>query len=259
MGPLSHLKNIAHPWLLWIAIVLVGNAVLAYSKIDTEFLYASGLITIAIAYPVFLAAIKRTWPRRKLLAIAAMALHSWLLVVVLAVVEAAVAGLTEANLLLFFIITVSFGIPIYLARGQKPSETHKRSLGTIVVTVVLSILVVFGALVFFYGAVISGVEFAQANAFRAFCEHKVQGSSIEEIRRLVPARFIRPRQKKEEFQISSHGRGCVVLNRDGKLIVLQLLPERGFPWMLAAPPGAGLQGTFEKGGVGQQILFPDLL
>jgi hypothetical protein len=244
----------SHPWITWFAIVIFGNFVLGISTIDVEFLGASGLISIAIAYPIFLAAIKRTWPQRKLLAAGGMALHSIYLVATLGVTEATLLGLTEAVPLFFFIITISFGIPIYLALGQNPLKRLEKSIGKVIV---IAMLVVFLFPVFLFFTMISAVELMQANAFREFCEHKVEGASIDEINRYVPAKYIRLRNKTGEFEISSHERGCVVLKRDGTLTVLQILPKRGFSWMLFVPPGTALQGTFEKGGIGQRLLFPD--
>lgn len=277
-GPTPHIDDCACPeeyrgvgilawragwiWVTWFLIIVLGNSLLASLNVDAEFLNAAELIPIVVAYPIFLIGIRRIWSEHKLLATGGMILHALYLLIFLAVFEAAIAGLTEADLLTLFTLVISFGVPIFCARGQRAPARPKRDAIKVVVFRVISIMAIILAVVsiwpVYMGVMISATEFAQANAFRNFCEHNVEGSSIAKIRQLVPARFIRPRNQPDEFEISSHGRGCLVHNQEGTARLVQLLPRYGFYWMLAAPAGAGLQGTFEPGGVGKELLFPDL-
>lgn len=248
-------------WVTWFLIIVLGPPLL--TSLDAEFLNAAELIPIVVAYPIFLIGIRRIWSEHKLLATGGMVLHALYLLTFLAVFEASIAGLTEADLLTLFTLVISFGVPIFCARGQTAPARPKRDAIKVVVFRVISIIVaiIFAVVSIWavsFGLWISATEFAQANAFRNFCEHNVEGSSIAKIRQLVPARFIRPRNQPDEFEISSHGRGCLVHNQEGTARLVQLLPRYGFYWMLAAPAGAGLQGTFEPGGVGKELLFPDL-
>ncbi len=254
-SPLSRLWGLPiSPWVVWFAIVIMGNLVLAHAKIDAEFLNASSIIPIIVAYPLFLIAIKRYWPQRKLLATGGMALYSVYLMEALALEQATLAGAPEADFVLLFIVAVSFGIPIFLARGQKPTSVRPKStVGDIIVMTLLTITVIACYLGWYVYSAFVAAEVAQANAFRDFCKQRVEGAAIDQIRHLVPERFIHSRNE-TEFEISSHGRGCVVINRDGTLSILQLLPKRGFHWMVTGPPGARLQGTFEPGGIGERLL-----
>ena len=65
------------------------------------------------------------------------------------------------------------------------------------------------------------------------------------MKKSVPARFIRPQPAENEFEISSHGRGCIAIETGGRVKVKTLLPKSGFSWMLSTRQGARLKGAFE--------------
>jgi hypothetical protein len=224
-----------HPWAVWFGVLIVGLSVFSLWDLGFDSAGPPGVFVLAVGYPIFLVAIRKAWTRHLTLAVMAMSLHFVVSIVSFGTLEASMSGHGLAALVTCLVsLLTSFVYPVMGGARSQPPRVRTRVLPW---AVALLILVVVTP-----GLVLSASEFAQANAFRKFCLDGVANESLESARQLMEARFIRTAPAVGGAEISSHGRGCLVVERDGKLAVLQLLPRRGFPWALDAIPGAGLRG-----------------
>jgi hypothetical protein len=221
-------------------MVIVGTDVEARWSVDQGPLTISA---VALAYPVFLIAIRRTWLRNRALSLVAMGLHFLLLLVGFGTFEALTLGHLGQYIAAFSTLggalVASFAVPIFTARGQaaaiKPSHVvHVISWST-------AVLGLLGMPLVLLGVALSGAEMVNANAVREFCLSQVNGQPEEWVRQMVPPRFIHPPERGDGFEISSHGRGCIVGVEQGTLTVRQVLPRYGFPWALRGEPRTTLR------------------
>lgn len=235
-------------WLIWFSVLAAGTAIsdkfLLYVSIGPPY-----AITALFAYPFFLVAFRKTWRRNVALPLAAAILHAWYLIFSLGLLETIETDHALSAVLIGIIICgTSFVVPATVTlRASDAVAGGPSGLATVarVLSWLLLCLMIFSSPVLFFGDSISAVEFVQANAFREFCKHELDGMPMDLMKKSVPARFIRPQPAENEFEISSHGRGCIAIESGGRVKVKTLLPKSGFSWMLSARQGARLKGAFE--------------
>jgi hypothetical protein len=218
-------------WLIWFSVLVTGTV------ISDRFLLSVSIgppnaITALFAYPFFLVAFRKTWRRNVVLPLAAAILHAWYLIIALGLLETIETDHALTAVLIGIIICgTSFAVPAtvmlrafnVVAGGPSGLKTVARVLSWLL----LCLIILFSP-VLFLGASISAVEFVQANAFREFCKYELDGMPMDLMKKSVPARFIRPQPAKNEFEISSHGRGCIAIETGGRIKVKTLVPESGF-------------------------------